>query len=891
MQLIKPAITLPDASLEYRMICATNNDEYIFYCVNLGGGAGYEIKYVMQTEDFLIEHSAIAGALPIQILNVDSYNEDAYLWYYSQTLVQIFCISIGPGGAGPPTPCPNVWSTAWGMVYFTSLAIGDGRFILYRYFDDGAGVLISDPAVVIYDYHLNAIIDIDMPDTPTPYYTDKGSSWQTPVRINDKIYFMVNAFTAGATGYQMGNYYMLVGRLYPNLELKLSWEKFVINGELTSAQKEFKKIFRFHVMNKNSVTYLWLGVAVEDYGGSTMDFIDYILFQDQRTGIWCVLSEQPAVSYPMRIALSHRCSAYQHGVFGYFTYQAFGVLGQKSVNLVTNKNGVFSGQKFQDNASHLTTANQYDKDGYTPTAFLVYNTGTTAYDLYYQDLELLDEPPCPNGLREGKVWGAYDFILWSHFNWNLSAVYWDIQILDPVASRQVLTVNDVGGVTTTFDVVDSSPFTVGDRITIDGALCLDAGAIVPMTELNDFQGTITAVDVFGVDVEVALDSSGFRAYAGGGYIDKLYVSKRLGDGVNPVQTYYRVESEDGLSTGTYYSWRCRVVGADGTVSAWSGAGSYLNAMIECVDAPDVATPITDTYDTQRPYVNLSISEYRSPIIEITTVVELSGGAEVFRQTQTGSSARVQEGQYRIRLAKNNGLLTATAYTVYVIVTNLDGFSATSLDSAPFTLTFASPAAPTALSVLDAGGYIKIEFTKTALVDDYLIVRDGEIIGDVTLDGAGIFYDVDCLIDTLYTYDIYACNSVASSAALSGTGVVLTNQQFALVEKTDGVRKPVAELFLSDTAGYNPSQSNNPESVGPIKVPTYKTVECSVKFPTHDLKALQQRQNSTYIFKNYDGNQEYILTNVSPQYSEQFDDGTKIVFVNVTMSGEGEDDTI
>ena len=876
-----------DIRIENRSICTTTDDKCVFYVKDDTGTSGdYQLIMLRGSEDWAVEHLVDDDATGIQINNVDSYANDAYVWYYKSGDTCLRCAQVNESNTVVTKDTSagfHPTGITW-LKFVTSIALNDGRFVMFRWYDDYAAVSISDQSVLIYEFYGNNIEDITQPQTPTAYSSDKGSAWQTPVKVNNKYYFCINAFTAGATGYQWGNYYFLTGKMNPSGSLTLSWEKFEYIGELSKAQKEFKKVMRFHMMEANNLTYLWVGVLVEDYGGSEMDFIDYYMVRDPSTGLWYVVQEEESGFYPLRPYDTHHCTLYQRGVYAHVGYWVQASTGRSAAYLAKNPYQSWDSQTIYLGCSHVSTARQRYIADSTPMTYYIYNTTTSQYDLYYEAVELLDDPPSPIGLREGVVWGTYGFILWSQFNWLLTAVYWDIQILEPGAKQRLLGVTT--GATTDLSVADPGSYTVGDIITIEGAQQIVGAVVSDYEDLNGYVGAVTAKNVLGGTITIALDSSAFAAYAGGGYIDTVIVNKTIGDGVNPVQTYYEVLESDGLALSTWYEWRCRARDIRGNDSDWSDAGNDNRPRFICYDEPGIDTPtVTQNLDSQFPYVDFSTDEYRVPITSIETVIKTDpAGATVHTQTDTGSSCRLQPQQYRVIIDETSELLTATNYKATVTITNKLGYN-NSATSAQFTLTFAALADPTGLTAVDQQGYIKLSWTNPGGITKYIILRDGVYFDTVSDSSATVtYYDTSCKNDQMYTYTVKSFDDKKASTGVTATCTSHVFPYYALVEKTTS--EPLYDLVATDPNNLNFAASNNPESVGSVSIPTYVTLEGVLRFTTSKVLDYMGKINERFYLKTKDRVVEVLINDLTEVKGESYSkDGLIYTRLSAKWTGE------
>ena len=876
--IVKADVLYLDITIENRSICTTTGDKCIFY-VKLAGAVP-TLVMVRGSEDYGIEH--VVDDNPgggIQITNVDAYQNDAYVWYYKDGDAGLRCAQVNESDTVVAKVTPINW-----MRFSTSIALNDGRFIVFRWYDDYGG-LPSDQSILIYEFYGNGVENIPQPQTPTEFSTDKGSAWQTPVKIGSKYYFCVNAFTAGATGYQWGNYYFLTGKINPNGILTLSWEKFAYLGELSKAQKEFKKIMRFHMMNAGGLTYLWVGIMVEDYDGGEIDFLDYYMVRDPSSGLWYVVQEAESGFYPIRPQKTHHCTFYQRGVYGHAGYVVDAVTGRSSLYLSKNQYQRWDSQTIYIDCSHACTARQRYIADVTPLTYYIYNTATTKYDLYYQAVELLDIAPPPIGLREGIVWGTYGFILWSQFVGLLSAVYWDIQILEPASRMRLLGVTP--GATTDLDVASVAGYTVGDLITIEGAQQIVGGVVSNFGDLNGYYGAITAKDGVGLTITIALNSAAFPAYAGGGYIDIVTLNKTIGDGVNPVQTYYETLETDGLALGVWYEWRCRARDIRGVSSDWSDSGNDNRPRFICYDQPDIDTPtVTQALDSQFPHIDFSTDEYRIPITEIVTVIKTDPGlVTVHTQTQTGSSARLQPQQYSVIIDATSNLVTATNYKATVTITNKLGYTSNST-SAQFALAFAALIDPTALSATDKNGYIELSWTKPAGGVKYIILRDDILLDTISDSSATVkYYDTSCRNDQMYTYTVKNFDDKKASTGISATATSHVYPLYALVEKTTQI-EPLSDLLKVDPNNLNFAASNNPESVGSVSIPTYTTLEGVLKFETSQVLAYMGKIKERFYLKTKDRMIDILINDLTEVNNESYTrEGVVYSWLSAKWTGE------
>jgi len=876
--IIEADVQYLDLTIEPRSICTTTGDKCVFY-VKLAGAVP-TLVMARCSEDFGIEYVVDDDAGGgIQIVNVDSHGNDAYVWYYKDAEVVLRCAQVDESD----TVVTKITAIDW-MRFSTSIALNDGRFIVFRWYEDYAGVAVTAQSVLIYEFYGNYVEDITQPQVPTAFSTDSGSAWQTPVKVGNKYYFCINAFTAGATGYQWGNYYFLTGRIDPNGSMTLSWEKFEYIGELSKAQKEFKKIMRFHMMEHAGLVYLWVGIVIENYGGSEMDYLDYYMVRNPSTGLWYVVQEANGSYYPVRPLKTHRCSLYQRGVYGFISYWVNSVTNRTSILLGKNEYQQWDQQTILDDTSHVSTSQQRYIQDYTPMVAYIYNTGTTKHDLYYYAQTLMDDPPSPIGLREGVVWGSYDFTLWSQFNWQLDAVYWELQILKASSKQRLLGVASAG-VTTVLTVATVVPYAMGDTITIEGAQQLVGGIVSAFEDLNGFVGDITAIGVG--TITVALNSAAFAAYAGGGYIDIVMVNKTIGDGVNPVQTYYNVLESDALVIGTFYEWRCRCIDTKGDTGAWSDAGSDNRPIFICYNQPDIATPtVTENLDSQFPYVSFTTGEYRSPITSITTVIKTDPGlVTVHTQTQTGSSARLQPQQYRVITDESSALITATNYKAYVTITNKLGYS-NSATSAQFVLAFAPLADPTAFTATDKQGYIKLTWTQPGAIGKYIILRDGVLLDTITDASASLtYYDTSCENDRMYTYTVKSFDDKVASTGVTDTCTSQVAPYYALVEKVT-LTEPLKERFATNPQNLTFASSNNAESVGSVSIPTYTTLSGTMTFPTTQYLDFIDKIDSRFYIKTQDRVVEALCGEFTEAKNATYDkDGEVVAWLATGWTGK------
>ncbi|MCK5848039.1 MAG: hypothetical protein KAH01_02430, partial [Caldisericia bacterium] len=813
-----------DIKIENRSICSTLTDECLFYVKDDTGGSGnYQLIMLRESDNWATPYLIDSDATGIQITNVDSHKNDSYVWYYKSGEVVLRCAQIDESN----TVTNKVTTISW-MRFTTSKALNDGRFIIFRWYDDYAGVTVADQSVLIYEFYGNYVENIEQPQTPTAYSSDKGSAWQTPVIINSRYYFCINAFTSAATGYQWGVYSFLTGKINQNGTLVLSWEKFEYFGELTKAEKQFKKIMRFHLMEHQGLAYLWVGVVVENYGGSNIDYLDYYMVRSSSTGLWYVQEEATSGFFPVRPYETHNCSLYQRGVFGLISYWVDASTNRTAAVLSKNEYQRWDSQTLITDTSHVSTGIQRYISNYTPMTYYKYNTVSTKYDIHYEAISLMDDPPAPVGLREGVVWGAYGFTLWSQFSWQLDAVYWELQILKASMKKRLLGVTN--GASTILSVSSVAGYVMGDTITIEGAQKLVGGVVSAFDDLNGFVGDITGIGA--ATITVALNSAAFATYAGGGYIDVVMVDKTIGDGVNPVQTYYNVLESDNLVIGTAYEWRCRCVDTKGDTGDWSDAGNDNRPIFTCYNQPEIATPtVTENLDSQFPYISFTTGEYRIPVTSITTVIKTDPGlVTVHTQTQTGSSARLQPQQYRAIVDESSSLATATNYKATVTITNKSGYS-NSATSAQFHLTFAPLADPTGLTASDKHGYIKLSWTQPGAIAKYIILRDGTLIDTISDSTATpVYYDTSCENDRMYTYTVKSFDDKVASTGVTVSETSRVFPWYAIVEKTTRV-KPLCERFATDPNNLSFASSNNAESVGSTSIATYTTLGGTLSYPT------------------------------------------------------------